>query len=231
MTHSAHSRNAYSVHALTATGATLAMLALFSAAQEQWKAMFLWLLASMIVDGIDGPLARRFDVKTHAGRIDGVILDLVIDFLTWVFIPIFALFQSGLLAGWTGWLVALIVTPASALYFADTRMKTSDGSFEGFPGAWSMVVLVFLAPEPAPWVMVAPIVLLTPAMFLPLRFVHPVRTARWRKITLPVAIIWTGAAAIIMAGTHTTGLTIALTLSSVYLLGAGIAQQIFERRD
>ncbi|WP_439105166.1 CDP-alcohol phosphatidyltransferase family protein [Celeribacter marinus] len=230
MTQFKHSAKANSVHILTAIGATLAMLALFSAAQGQWRAMFLWILASMIVDGIDGPLARHFDVKTHAPRIDGVILDLVIDFLTWVFIPIFALFQSGLLAGWTGWCLALIVTPASALYFADTRMKTSDGSFEGFPGAWSMVALVFLALEPPTWVMVTTIAILTPAMFLPLRFVHPVRTPQWRWITLPMTLIWTAAAAILMAGHHTTALTLALSLSSVYLLFAGMAQQILARK-
>ena len=187
--------------------------------------MFLWLLASMVVDAIDGPLARKVDVRRFAARIDGGLLDLVIDFLTWVFIPIFALFESGLMAGWTGWLAALLVTPVAALYFADTRMKTDDGSFEGFPGAWSMVVLVFFALTPPVWVMLAVILVLTPAMFLPLRFVHPVRTARWRAITLPVAVLWVGSAASLMGGLAVPFLTETLTLTSLYLMLAGLAQQ------
>lgn len=225
---------AYSVHLFTSIGAALAMLASFSAAQGDWHQMFLWILLSMIVDGIDGPLARRYDVKTNAARIDGVLLDLVIDFLTWVFIPVFALFQSGLLPGWTGWAAALIITPVSALYFADTRMKTEDASFEGFPGAWSMVILVFFALTPPVWVMLLTIAILTPAMFLPLRFVHPVRTERWRMITLPITLLWVVSAGCVLIQKDTGwGPWLSnwgLGLSSLYLIGAGIVQQIMPPR-
>ena len=110
--------------------------------------MFFWLLIAFIVDGIDGPLARHFDVLDNAKRIDGVLLDLIIDYLTYVFIPAFALFQSGLLSGWTGWFTTLVITFTSSLYFADTRMKTADKSFSGFPSCWNMVVLVLFAIEP-----------------------------------------------------------------------------------
>ena len=216
---------AYSVHVFTALGAALAMLAAFAAAKGDWNTMFLWIIASMVVDALDGPLARRVDVKQHAGRINGVILDLVIDFLTWVFIPVFALFESGLLPGWTGWVAALVIPPVSALYFADSRMKTADGSFEGFPGAWSMVVLVFFALTPPVWVMMVVITMLTPAMFSPLLFVHPVRTKRWRVVTLPVAMAWVGSAAAIMAGVDAQVLVLVLTGTSIYLLLAGLLQQ------
>ena len=85
------------VHLLTATGAVFAMLALLAATAGDWSLMFLWLVVAFAVDGIDGPLARRYDVKANAPRFDGVLLDLIIDYLTYVFIPAFALFQSGLL--------------------------------------------------------------------------------------------------------------------------------------
>jgi len=128
------SLRALSVHFLTATGAVFAMLAMLEAVQEDWPMMFLWLVVAFVVDGIDGPLARKYDVKTNAAQFDGVLLDLIIDYLTYVFIPAFALFSSGLLPGWTGWCALLIITFASVIYFADTRMKTSDNSFQGFPG-------------------------------------------------------------------------------------------------
>ena len=53
---------ALSVHLLTASGAVLSMLAMLAAVEENWSLMFLWLVVALIVDGIDGPLARRFDV-------------------------------------------------------------------------------------------------------------------------------------------------------------------------
>ena len=93
---------ALSVHLFTATGAVLSMLAMLAAVDEKWSLMFLWLVVALIVDGIDGPLARHYHVKTMWPTYDGVLLDLIIDYLTYVFIPAFALFQSGLLPGWTG---------------------------------------------------------------------------------------------------------------------------------
>ena len=92
---------ALSVHLLTATGAVFAMLAMLAAVDEKWGLMFLWLVVAFAVDGIDGPLARRYDVKTNAPQYDGVLMDLIIDYLTYVFIPAYALFKSGLLDGWT----------------------------------------------------------------------------------------------------------------------------------
>ncbi|MEE3069855.1 MAG: CDP-alcohol phosphatidyltransferase family protein, partial [Pseudomonadota bacterium] len=124
---------AFSVHFLTATGACIAMLAMLAAVDQNWSMMVLWLVVAFAVDGIDGPLARKYDVATNAPEIDGVLMDLIIDYLTYVFIPAYALFKSGLLPGWTGWLAILVITFTSALYFADTRMKTEDKSFRGFP--------------------------------------------------------------------------------------------------
>ena len=91
------------VHLFTATGAVFAMLAMLAAVDGKWSLMFLWLVVAFFVDGIDGPLARKYDVKTNAPIFDGVLLDLIIDYLTYVFIPAFALFSSGLLPGWPGW--------------------------------------------------------------------------------------------------------------------------------
>ena len=176
---------AYSVHLLTATGAVFAMLALLDAAKGDWAMMFVWLMVAFAVDGIDGPLARKTEVKINAARLDGTVLDTIIDYLTYVIIPAFALFQSGLLPGWTGWVAIIAITFLSAIYFADTRMKTSDYSFSGFPACWNMVVLVLFAIKPDFWISLIIVLALAVAMLLPIKFVHPFRTERWRAITLP----------------------------------------------
>jgi phosphatidylcholine synthase len=217
----------------TATGAVLAMLAMLAAVDQKWDLMFLWLVVAFFVDGIDGPLARKFDVKTNAPEIDGVLLDLIIDYLTYVFIPAFALFKSGLLPNWTGWTIIIIITFASALYFADTRMKTKDNSFSGFPGCWNMVVLVLFALQPNYWLMLALVVGLSITMFVPLKFVHPVRTERWRILTLPTALAWTffaGWAAWVDFHPESWAHW-GLVITSIYLIGAGIAQQIIPAKS
>jgi len=223
---------ALSVHLLTASGAVFAMLALLAAVQNDWSMMFVWLVVAFAVDGVDGPMARRYHVKTHAPEYDGELLDLIIDYLTYVFIPAYALFGSGLLPGWTGWICIIVITFTSALYFADRRMKTPNNSFSGFPACWNMAVLVFFALEPDFWVILGVVIALAAAMFTRLEFVHPFRTARWRGVTLPVTVAWTlfaGLAAwqqfhpgpVVLAG---------LTVTSLYLALAGIVQQIIALR-
>ncbi|QFU09714.1 Phosphatidylcholine synthase [Rhodobacteraceae bacterium THAF1] len=222
---------ALAVHFLTATGAVFAMLALLAAVQNEWGIMYLWLVVAFVVDGIDGPLARRYDVKANAPGYDGVLMDLIIDYLTYVFIPAYALFSSGLLPGWTGWFAIIVITFASVVYFADTRMKTKDNSFQGFPGCWNMAVLVFFAVEPAWGTILVITALLAVAMFLPLKFVHPVRTKRWRALTLPIALVWTilAIAAAWQDFAPWRPVELALIVTSIYLIFAGIAQQATER--
>ena len=221
------------VHLFTASGAVFAMLSMLAAANHQWSLMFLWLVVAFAVDGIDGPLARRFDVKTYAPRFDGVLLDLIIDYLTYVFIPAFALFESGLLPGWTGWVTIIIITFASAMYFCDGNMKTKDNSFHGFPGCWNMVALVMFAIQPNFWIILALVSTLALAMFLPLKFVHPVRTERWRLVSLPVTLLW-----IVFAGwsawvdfSANPIILWGLTLTSLYLISAGLLQQITSKNN
>jgi len=220
------------VHLLTATGAVFAMLAMLAAVDQKWDLMFLWLVVAFFVDGIDGPLARRYDVKANAPVFDGVLLDLIIDYLTYVFVPTYALFKSGLLPGWTGWFAIIIITFASALYFADTRMKTKDNSFSGFPGCWNMLVLVIFALKPSFGVSLVIVAALAVAMFLPVKFVHPVRTQRWRPLTLPMAVAWTffaGWAAWVDFDPQSWAHW-GLVATSVYLLLAGAAQQLIKPR-
>ncbi|MGB0307728.1 MAG: CDP-alcohol phosphatidyltransferase family protein [Paracoccaceae bacterium] len=219
---------ALSVHLFTATGAVFAMLAMLAAADAKWSLMFLWLIVAFFVDGVDGPLARKYDVKTNAARFDGVLLDLIIDYLTYVFIPAFALFKSGLLPGWTGWIAIIIITFASAMYFCDGNMKTKDNSFHGFPGCWNMVVIVLFALSPNFWFILALISLLAISMFLPVKFVHPVRTLRWRAVTLPMAMAW-----VVFAGWAAwvdfhpqSWAHWGLVITSIYLATAGLFQQI-----
>jgi len=219
---------ALSVHLFTATGAVFAMLAMLAAADAKWSLMFLWLIVAFFVDGVDGPLARKYDVKTNAARFDGVLLDLIIDYLTYFFIPAFALFKSGLLPGWTGWIAIIIITFASAMYFCDGNMKTKDNSFHGFPGCWNMVVIVLFALSPNFWFILALISLLAISMFLPVKFVHPVRTVRWRAVTLPMAMAW-----VVFAGWAAwvdfhpqSWAHWGLIVTSMYLVTAGLFQQI-----
>lgn len=223
---------ALSVHLLTATGAVLSMLAMLAAVEGRWNLMFLWLVLALIVDGIDGPLARRYNVGENWPTYDGVLMDLIIDYMTYVFIPAYALFKSGLLPGWPGWIAIIVIVYGSVIYFADTRMKTKDKSFAGFPACWNMVVLVLFALQPPHFVTLFIVVALTVAMFTNLKFIHPVRTPRWHTLNLSMALAWVAFAGW-AAWTDFNPQSWAhwgLVVTSLYLTCAGIAQQIVPER-
>lgn len=219
---------ALSVHLLTATGAVLSMFAMLAAVEGKWSLMFLWLVVALIVDGIDGPLARKYETHKNWPTYDGVLMDLIVDYLTYVFIPAYALFKSGLLTGWTGWLAIIVIVYGSVVYFADTRMKTTDKSFAGFPACWNMVVLVLFAVAPSQTTILFVVIFLTIAMFTNLKFIHPVRTKRWRNVSLSVCIAWIAFAAWAAMVDFAEGSLAhwGLIVTSLYLTLAGIAQQI-----
>ena len=224
---------ALSVHLLTASGAVLSMLAMLEAVEHKWSLMFLYLVLALVVDGIDGPLARRYDVEKNWPLYDGVLMDLIVDYLTYVFIPAFALFKSGLLPGWTGWTAIIVIVYGSVVYFADTRMKTKDKSFSGFPACWNMVVLVLFAIAPPYPVVLVIVIALTVAMFLNLKFIHPTRTKRWHRLNLAMAVIWLICAFWAAWVDFQEGFLVhwGLVAASLYLTFAGIAQQLIPDRS
>jgi phosphatidylcholine synthase len=175
---------------LTASGAALALLALIFATGGQWAAMFVCLGIALIVDGLDGPLARAFKVAEVLPRWSGDTLDLVVDFVTYVFVPAYAIAGSGLLPPSLALAAGIIVVITGALYFADREMKTADNFFRGFPVLWNLAAFYLILLAPSEWlaaVMVATLAVLT---FAPFKFLHPLRVARWRALNVALLAAW-----------------------------------------
>jgi len=186
----------FAVHVFTASGAAVALLALYAAIDRNFPACFAWLGAAFLIDGIDGALARAARVHVTAAAIDGAVLDLVIDFNTYVLIPVVALWRSELMPTGVSFWIGLVITIASALYFADIRMKTGDLWFRGFPATWNIVVLYLFVLRP-PWILSAGILIAAAAMmFSPLVFVHPFRVAKYRPLTAVMSVAWAAFAVI-----------------------------------
>ena len=142
---------AFSVHIFTAMGAGIALIAMLEAVREHWAAMFAWLGLALVVDALDGPMARRFDVVRLQPNWSGEVLDLVVDFVTYVFVPAYAITASGLLLPVVAPLLGAGIVVSGALYFADRRMKTDDNHFRGFPALWNAAAFYLFLLHPPPW--------------------------------------------------------------------------------
>jgi phosphatidylcholine synthase len=220
----AHRAGAFAVHILTASGVGLGLLALLAAHERRFAAMFLWLGIALIVDGIDGPLARLLRVKEVLPRWSGDTLDLVVDYLNYVIVPAYALVLSGIVPAPLSYAAGAAIVVTSALYFADTRMKTEDAYFLGFPAVWNVVVFYLLIGKPAPELALAAIVLFCMLTFVPVPFLHPFRVRRLRALTLLLLAAWAALALTALAYDLSPpgGVWAALLMIGLYFLCAGI---------
>ena len=181
---------AFGVHIFTALGAGIALVALLEAVREHWAAMFAWLGLALIIDGLDGPIARRLNVVKLQPDWSGETLDLVVDFVTYVFVPAYAIAASGLLLPIAAPLLGAGIVVTGALYFADRRMKTADNHFRGFPALWNAAAFYLFLLQPSPVLGTLAIALLIVLTFVPIHVIHPVRVTRLRRLNLALIGIW-----------------------------------------
>ena len=217
----------FSVHMFTASGGAVALLALYAAIERDFSACFAWLGLALFIDGIDGTLARAARVTETAAAIDGIVLDLVVDFLTYVLVPVVAVWRSDLMPTPVAFWIGLIVTIASALYFADTRMKTADNWFRGFPALWNVFVL-YLFVLRLPWLVnAAALLAATAMMFAPVVFVHPLRVVKLRYATIAVTIAWFGLASLAIVEHLEAGVWVkaGFVAAALYFLGLPFMRQ------
>lgn len=180
----------WGVHLFTASGIVAGLLAIDAVIGGDFRAALLWLGLAMIIDGFDGPMARRLEIARHVPQFDGAVLDLVIDYVTYTVIPALMIYRFGLVPeGWELPAAAAIMT--TSLYtFGNRQMKTSDNYFSGFPATWNLVVLCFFVLRTDPSVNLAVIGILCVLTFVPIKFVHPFRVAAWRPLTISLTALW-----------------------------------------
>jgi phosphatidylcholine synthase len=218
---------AFAVHIFTAAGAALGFAALLAALEQRWTLMFWCLGIALFVDGIDGSFARKYRVAEVLPRWSGDVLDLVVDFITYVFVPAYAIAAGGLLPPLLAVPAGVVIVVTSALYFADRNMKTEDNYFRGFPALWNAVAFYLFVLKPAPWVTAAVIIILAVLTFVPFKFLHPFRVKRLRAVTLAALALWgvLGAAALLYDLAPGPWVAYGLVMIAAYFVAVGLADQ------
>lgn len=211
------------VHLFTALGAVCGLLATRAVLVGAWEEAFTWLGIALVIDGIDGTFARMANVTARLPRFSGERLDLVVDYVTYVFVPALALLQAGFLQGWTGLALASLILLSSLFHFSDTGSKTEDHCFVGFPAVWNIIafyVFVLRMPSWATEALVLACVILT---FLPMRWAHPLRTPLLLPVTLAIVAVWFVAASIAIWSGFPAGPLLQAVLLATAAYGVGLA--------
>ncbi len=181
---------AWGVHLFTACGAVCCLWALRAAAEQQWKAMFVWLGAAVVIDAVDGTLARAAKVRDRLPNFDGTLLDMIIDYAGYVLVPAFALARSELLPDRFAWPIASAVCIASAFQFCQADAKTEDHFFKGFPSYWNIVLFYLFLGKASPSLNAAIVLTLAGLVFVPIKYLYPSRTPQWKLLTLVLSAFW-----------------------------------------
>ena len=176
---------------MTASGAAAGLLALQAVIDNNVRGALLWLLVCQVLDGLDGPIARKIDVVFNAPRVDGYVLDLIVDYVTCVVVPVALLVRLNMLPSEFQTLIAAMVLLLSALWFARTDIETEDHWFNGFPAVWNLAVPTFLIFDLSQQQTAVLTVLLAVSQLTNIKFPHLVRVVKWRQFTLPFGIIYT----------------------------------------
>lgn len=218
---------AFAVHIFTTCGAALALLALILATGGHWAAMFFCLGLALLIDGLDGPLARMFKVAEVLPRWSGDTLDLIVDFSTYVFVPAYAIAASGLLPEALAIAAGVVVCITGALYFADRNMKTEDNYFRGFPAVWNLAAFYLYVLAPPSWASVLAIAGLAVLTFVPIRFVHPLRVKHLRPLNFALLSLWVVLAMVAVIDDLEPGVYVKSLLAAIgaYFLIAGLLRK------
>ncbi|MGD9785260.1 MAG: phosphatidylcholine/phosphatidylserine synthase [Hyphomicrobiaceae bacterium] len=187
---------AAAVHLLTGLGALCALFATEAAIAGAFERMFVWLGIAFVIDGIDGPIARAIGVVERLPRFSGERIDLVIDYLTYVFVPVLALLVAGRIGPpAVAYTLAALVLLSSLFHFADVESKADELAFVGFPAIWNIAAFYVFAFEMSPGAVQLLILAGVVLTFVPMHWVHPVRVLALRPVTLIMTAAWAGAAA------------------------------------
>ena len=183
------------VHLLTASGVLAAFQAVaeICAPDTDPRRVFAWLALAVLIDAVDGPLARRWRVKATVPHIDGRTIDDIVDYLTFTFIPLLLLWRMR----WVPEPAAAWIAPAlvaSLMGFANTGAKQeSSGFFLGFPSYWNVYALYagIAFARWGPWLPGVGVLALAALTVMPVRFLYPnLAPPPWRVPILAGALVW-----------------------------------------
>lgn len=214
---------AAAVHVFTASGALCGWLAALAMIDHAWERGFAWLGAAFLIDGIDGTFARMARVKERLPRFSGETLDLVVDYVTYVFVPVLALHGAGLLQGPVGLILEAGILLSSLFHFSDTASKDRDNHFVGFPAVWNVVAFYLFAFAVSPGLAAGVVLVAIVLTFVPLSWVHPLRVVEWRATTIVATLAWSAAAFSTVVKGFPVGPAEAAVLIAVAAYGVGLS--------
>ena len=220
----------YLVHLFTTSGVVCSFFAVLAADKGEFQIAFGWMFLAMVIDTLDGSMARRINIREMIPKIDGHYLDLVVDYVSFVFLPAIVLYKMGALPEPFNFLAVTLILVSGSYNFALANDTSDDGYFVGFPAAWHVLVMYFYLFESSPTVVGSIVGVAFVLHFVPLKFVYITKNIPYPVVTLPMILIWMGVSvwSLVVGPPLPSWLAGCMLVCPAYFLGlgfwAGIAQ-------
>lgn len=181
---------AWSVHAMTASGVLVGVAGIFAVLNSEPKMAMLWLIVAQVIDGIDGPIARRIQISKILPQVDGYVMDLIVDYLTCVVVPAIFLHKFHLVPASLSVFMMGLILFTSAIWFSRTDLISDDHWFHGFPAVWNLVVPTMFLMSSSQTVNAVVVVAFCLLQMTKVPIAHPVQVAEHRSVAIPVTAVW-----------------------------------------
>jgi phosphatidylcholine synthase len=181
---------AMSVHLFTSSGLIAGFMALLALAQNNFTAATLWMVLTLIIDGIDGTFARLFKVKQVLPNFNGTMIDYVVDFFTYAILPAYFFYQAHLLPPQLELVGVCMVLLVSAIYYGKDGMVSDNYHFVGFPVMWNVVVwYLYFVTQTNVWINFVAVVVFSILHFVPIKYPYPSRTLQFRGLNIAATVL------------------------------------------
>ena len=177
-------------HLYTAIGGVIALLATAVTFSHNFRAAFLYLVAATFVDATDGVLARTLRVKELLPHFDGALLDNIVDFLTYVYVPALIVWQADLVPSPFPICAAMIVSSLYGFSRTDAKGEGTDYHFVGFPSYWNIVVIYLYMLQWSQRTNAIVLVFLVVMVLVPIHYLYPSRMRVLQAPTLVLGTMW-----------------------------------------
>jgi len=179
---------AWMVHFYTSLGLVCALIALTFIAAGNIKPALIILSLAMVIDATDGTLARTWNVKKYTPQFDGRKLDDITDYINYAFIPLYAAYRFGMVAG-AGVAVLAVAAIAAAFGFCKSGAKTQNDTYTGFPNYWNVIIFYMYLFHFPPVVNAILLLIFSILIWAPIEFIS-LSTKPLRKLTITIAILY-----------------------------------------
>ena len=179
---------AHLVHLLTGSGILMSFFSIISILNNDKLLTFIFLIIALFIDVIDGNLARKYNVRKFSPNVDGVMLDSIVDYINYVFIPCVIIYKFNYVPEQFVIILPILILGISLFSFSYLKIMTDNYLYIGFPSIWNIIVIYLSILDLNVWYNLFIFLILIILKLIPVKVIHPMRYENHKRKNSIIAL-------------------------------------------